>query len=117
VPLRALGLGAGLLGPTSSPLTLLGADLLGPNGGGGGGPKQTIRRRDAAGVASLPPTPQCHLWRKSCLQPLCPYPRGGSRGRGAGSSGGGAGSRAGRLGASGRRVRIWIPRWGSRPPV
>jgi hypothetical protein len=36
VPLRALGLGAGLLGPTSSPLTLLGADLLGPNGGGGG---------------------------------------------------------------------------------
>jgi hypothetical protein len=31
VPLRALGLGAGLLGPTSSPLTLLGADLLGPD--------------------------------------------------------------------------------------
>jgi hypothetical protein len=33
VPLHALGLGPGLLGPTSSPLMLLGADLLGPNGG------------------------------------------------------------------------------------
>jgi hypothetical protein len=32
---RALGLGAGLLGLASSPLTLLGAGLLGPNGGGG----------------------------------------------------------------------------------
>jgi hypothetical protein len=35
VPMRTLGLGAGLLGPTSSLLTLLGASLLGPNGGGG----------------------------------------------------------------------------------
>jgi hypothetical protein len=35
VPLRGLGLGAGLLGPTSSPLTLLGTGLLGPNGGRG----------------------------------------------------------------------------------
>jgi hypothetical protein len=34
-PLRALGLGVGLLGLASSPLTLLGAGLLGPNGGGG----------------------------------------------------------------------------------
>jgi hypothetical protein len=41
VPLRALGLGVGLLGPTSSPLTFL------------GGPKQVTRRRDATGVASL----------------------------------------------------------------
>jgi hypothetical protein len=61
VPLRALGLGAGLLGPTSSPLTLLGAGLLGPNGGG---PKQMIHRRGTAGVASLPPTPQRHLGRR-----------------------------------------------------
>jgi hypothetical protein len=44
-PLCALGLGASLLGPTNSPLALL------------GGPKQATRRRDAAGVASLPPTP------------------------------------------------------------
>jgi hypothetical protein len=34
VPLRALGLGAGLLGPASSPLTLLGAGLLSPDEGG-----------------------------------------------------------------------------------
>jgi hypothetical protein len=33
-PLRALGLGAELLGPARSPLTLLGAGLLGPDGGG-----------------------------------------------------------------------------------
>jgi hypothetical protein len=32
-PLHALGLGAGLLGPTGGPLTLLGAVLLGLNGG------------------------------------------------------------------------------------
>jgi hypothetical protein len=102
VPLRALGLGVGLLGPTSGPLTLLGAGLLGPNGGGG--PKQTTRQRDTAGVASLPPTPQCRLGRRSCLQPLCPCPRGGGRGRGAGSSSGGAGSHASSLGASSRRI-------------
>jgi hypothetical protein len=35
-PLRSLGLGAGLLSPANSPLTFLGAGLLGPNGGGGG---------------------------------------------------------------------------------
>jgi hypothetical protein len=63
-PLRALGLGAGLLGPTSSPLTLL------------GGPKQATRWRDAAGVASLPLTPRCHLGWRRCLQPLYPCPRG-----------------------------------------
>jgi hypothetical protein len=34
-PLRALGLGARLLGPASGPLTLLGAGFLGPNEGGG----------------------------------------------------------------------------------
>jgi hypothetical protein len=61
-PLRALGLGTGLLGPTSSPLTLL------------GGPKQATRQRDAAGVASLPPTPRYHLGRRICLQVPCPCP-------------------------------------------
>jgi hypothetical protein len=54
-PLRALGLGAGLLGPASGPLTLLG----GPNQEED--PKQATRRCDTAGVASLPPTPWCHL--------------------------------------------------------
>lgn len=63
-PLRAVGLGAGLLGPTSSPLALL------------GGPKQATRRRDAACVASPPPTPRSHLGQRHCSQPLCPCPRG-----------------------------------------
>jgi hypothetical protein len=44
-PLRALSLGAGFLGPTSSSLALL------------GGPRQATHRRDAASVASPPPTP------------------------------------------------------------
>jgi hypothetical protein len=74
VPLCALGLGAGLLGPASSPLTLLGAGLLGPNEGGGG-PKRTIHRRGAADVSFPPPTPRRRLGWRSCLQPLCPCPR------------------------------------------
>jgi hypothetical protein len=45
VPLRAVGLGAGLLSPTSSPLMLL------------GGPKQATHQPDATCVASPPPTP------------------------------------------------------------
>jgi hypothetical protein len=108
-PLCALGLGAGLLGPTSSPLTLLGVGLLGPNGGGGGGSKtnepsaRRSRRRLSSSDTLAPPG------RRSCLQPLCPCPRGGGHGGGAGSPGGGAGSHAGRLGASGRRVRVQDP--------
>jgi hypothetical protein len=85
-PLCALGLGASLLGPTSSPLTLL------------GGSKQMTRRHGAADIASLAPTPWCHLGQRNYLQPFCPCPRGGGRG-------GGAGSHAGRLGASSRRIR------------
>jgi hypothetical protein len=54
VPLHALGLGAGLLDPTSSPLTLL------------GGPKQVTRRSDAASVASPSPTPRSQLGRRRC---------------------------------------------------
>jgi hypothetical protein len=42
VPLRALGLEPDLLDPTSSPLTLLGADLLGPNGGEGVQNKRSV---------------------------------------------------------------------------
>jgi hypothetical protein len=70
MPLRALGMGASLLGPTSGPLTLL------------GGPKQMTHRLGAASVASLPLTPRCHLGRRNCLQPLCPCPRGGGPRRG-----------------------------------
>jgi hypothetical protein len=63
-PLRALGLGAGLLGPTSGPLALLGAGLLGPTRGVR---KKTIRRHGAADVASLPSTPGRCLRRRSYL--------------------------------------------------
>jgi hypothetical protein len=41
-----------------------------------------IRWCGATGVASLPPTPRCHLGRRNCLQPLCPCPRGGGPRRG-----------------------------------
>jgi hypothetical protein len=61
-------------------------------------------RRGVAGVASLPPTPRCHLGRRNCLQPLCPCPRGGGHGGGTGSHSGGAGSHTGRLGASNRCI-------------
>jgi hypothetical protein len=100
-PLRALGLGAGLLGPASSPLALLGAGLLGPNGGG---LKLTIRRRGVAGVSSPPLTPRRRVGWRSYLQPLCLCPRGEGRGGSAGSSDGGAGGHAGSLGASSRRI-------------
>jgi hypothetical protein len=63
-PLRVVGLGAGLLGLTCSPLALLGA------------PKQATRQRDAACVAYPPPTPRSCLGQRHCLQPLCPCPRG-----------------------------------------
>jgi hypothetical protein len=82
-----------------------------------GGPKRTLRRRGATGVASLPPTPRCRLGRRSCLQPLCPCPKGGGRGRGVGSSSEGTGGHAGRLGPPAGASEIRIPRWGSRPPV
>jgi hypothetical protein len=99
-PLLALGLGVGLLGPTSSPLTLL------------GGLKRVTHQCDAAGVVSPPSTPRSYLgqgyrWRR-CLQPLYPCPRGGGHGGGhgggAGSHGGGDGCHTGRLGASSWRI-------------
>jgi hypothetical protein len=40
------------------------------------GPRPATRRRDAAGVASLPPYPLYHLGRRSYWQPLCPCPWG-----------------------------------------
>jgi hypothetical protein len=78
VPLRALGLGAGLLGPTSSPLTVL------------GGPKQATHQRDAAGVASLPPTPRYHLGRGATCRSLASvHGAGGHSGTGTRSPTGG----------------------------
>jgi hypothetical protein len=62
------------------------------------------RRRGAVGAASLPPTPRCHLGRRSCLQPLALVQGAGGRGGGTGSHGGGAGSHAGSLGDSSWRV-------------
>jgi hypothetical protein len=92
--------GPGSRTPWPRHLTLLGAGLLGPNGGGG--PKQMIHRRDAADVSCPPLTSQCRLGRRSYLQPLCPCPRGGG-------PGGGAGGHADNLGASNRRIRDLDP--------
>jgi hypothetical protein len=41
-----------------------------------GAPKRVTRQRDAACVASPPPTPWSYLWQRHYLQPLCPCPRG-----------------------------------------
>jgi hypothetical protein len=87
-PLRALGLGAGFLGPTSSPLTLLGAGLLDPNGGGSETNDSSARRSRRHLSSSDTPVP----------------PGAGGRDGGAGSSGRGAESHADSLGAFGRRV-------------
>jgi hypothetical protein len=39
-------------------------------------PPAVLWRFWGGGVASLPPTPRCHLGRRRCLQPLYPCPRG-----------------------------------------
>jgi hypothetical protein len=98
VPLRALGLVAGLLGPTSSPLTLL------------GGPKQATRQRDAAGVASLPPTPGATWGESAACSPFTLV-------QGAWGTAGALGSAPEGWGPVAGASEIRIPRWGSRPPV
>jgi hypothetical protein len=100
VPLRAIGLGAGLLGPTSSPLTLL------------GGPKQANCQCDACGVASLPLTP-----------PPPPVPPGAEAllvaplplSKGLGATAGALGAAPEGWGPPATAPRIWILRRGSRP--
>jgi hypothetical protein len=78
-PLRALDLGAGLLGPTSSPLTLLGAGLLVPIGGGSATNDPSGQHKQCRLSSS---DPWCHLGRRNYLQPLCPCPKGGEPRRG-----------------------------------
>jgi hypothetical protein len=95
VPLRGVGLGAGLLGPTCSPLALLGgSETSDPSG-------------DAACVASPPPTPRSYLGRGHRLQPLCPCPRGWGHGRiGAASHTGGLGTSSWCIGDSDPAVGV-----------
>jgi hypothetical protein len=99
VPLRALGLGAGLLGPTGSPLTLL-----------RGGMKQMTHRRGAAGVASLPSTPGATWGRGTACSPFALV-------QGAGAAAGALGATPAGWGPPAGTSEIWIPWWGSRPPV
>jgi hypothetical protein len=56
-PLRALGLGVGLLGPASGLMTLLRADLLGPTGGSetNDPSARRSRRRLSSSDTSAPP--------------------------------------------------------------
>jgi hypothetical protein len=105
-PLHALGLGASLLGPASSPLTLL----------GGSATNDSLARRSRRRLSSSdPPVPP------GAEEPLAaPLPL--SKGRG--TAVGALAATAGTLGATpagwGPPVdasEIRIPRWGSRPPV
>jgi hypothetical protein len=70
VPLRALGLGAGLLGSTSCPLTLLG----GSESRGGSKTSNPSVRRSRRRLSSS--NPRCHLGWRNCLQNPSPYPKG-----------------------------------------
>jgi hypothetical protein len=56
-PLHALSLGAGLLGPASSPLTLLGAGLLGPDGGSETNDPLARRSRRLLSSSDIPAPP------------------------------------------------------------
>jgi hypothetical protein len=102
-PLCALGLGAGLLGPASSPWTVLGAGLLGPNEGGG------VRNERSIGAAQ--PTspfllrhPGAAWGGGAACSPFALVQGSGGHDGGLGSSGGGAGGHASSLGASSRCI-------------
>jgi hypothetical protein len=105
-PLRALGLGAGLLSPTSSPLTLLGGSEMN---------ELSARRSRCRLSSSDPPVPP-----GAEELPAAPLPL--SKGRGAVT--GALGATTGALGATPAdwgpptgASEIRIPRWGSRPPA
>jgi hypothetical protein len=109
-PLRTLGLRAGLLGPASSPLMLLGAGLLSPNGGG-------VRNKRSVGAAQ-PTSPLLlrHLgaaWgRGAACSPFALVQGAGGRSGGVGSSGRDAGGHADNLGASSQRIEDPDPTMG-----
>jgi hypothetical protein len=99
VPLRALGLGAALLGPISSPLTLLGGSEIND---------PSVRRSRCHLSSSDPPVP--HGVEEL---PASPFPLSKGRGAVAGALGATPVDWGPPSGAS----EIWILRWGSRPPV
>jgi hypothetical protein len=112
--LRALGLGASLLGPTISPLTLLGADLLGPNGGSetNDPSARCSQRRLSSSDTPAPPRAEELL--------AAPLPL--SKGRGATTEAwealaGALGATPADWGPPAGASEIRIPRWGSRPLV
>jgi hypothetical protein len=116
VPLRTVGLGASLLGPTCNPLALL----------GGSKTSDLSARRSLRRLSSS--DPRSYLGRRHCLKPLCPCPRGwGPRRdwcwephrwagdlqpvhRRSGSRGGGPGRRSGELPHRCRRGSATWPR-------
>jgi hypothetical protein len=105
-PLRTLGLGAGLLGPTSSPLTLLGGSEINDLSA-----RHNRRRLSASDPPGPPRAEELHA---------TPLPL--SKGRGGAT--GALGATAGALGATpadwgppAGASEIRIPQWGSRPPV
>jgi hypothetical protein len=76
--------------PHQQSSTLLGTGLLGPNGGSETNDPSARRSRRLLSSSDISATPG----RRSCLQPLCPCPRGGAPRR--------------------RRGKLWPRRWGSR---
>jgi hypothetical protein len=98
-PLRALGLGAGLLGPTSSPLTLLGGSKTSNPSA------RRSRRRLSSSDPSVPPGAKALL--------AAPLPLS----KGLGATAGALGSTPEGWGPQAGASEIQIPRWGSRPPV
>jgi hypothetical protein len=86
VPRRAVGLGASLLGPACSPLTLLGGSVT----------SDPSARRSLHRLSSS--DPGSYLGRRRRLHPLCPCPRGWGHG------GVGAGRRTGGWGTSSRCI-------------
>jgi hypothetical protein len=99
-PLRAVGLGAGLLSPTCSPLALLGgSEISDPSA------RRSLRRLSSSDPSELPGA-------EALLTAPWPLSKGlgATTGLALGATPAGWGPR---VGAS----KIWIPRRGSRPPV
>jgi hypothetical protein len=105
VPLHALGLGAGLLDPASCPLMLLG----GSESRGGSMTKDTSARRSRCRLSpsDLPVAP------REKEPPTTPLPLSEELGAAGGALEPASVGWEPPAGTPG----IWIPRWGSRPPV
>jgi hypothetical protein len=114
-PLRALGLGAGLLDPTSGPLALLGAGLLGPTRG-------VRKKNDLSARCSRRRLSSFDTRALPQAKELLAAPLPLSKGRGPTAEAleapeGALGATPADWGPPAGASKIRILRWGSRPPV